>query len=62
MAVHPPWCGTTAESDAELPAREGCNVFKVDNIVFDVPSHMHFLRALGKGTFGAVAAFRDEKK
>lgn len=37
----------------------GCSEVKVDGTVFSVPSSMRFLRVLGKGTYGTVAAFQD---
>lgn len=65
--VHPPWCGEPGATDAapaEKPAAPACRPgiisYKVDEFTsFEVPENLKFLRCIGKGTYGSVAAFRD---
>jgi len=74
MEVHPPWtdkpAAAPAASPAESAAREqptspvvlpapGRNVFKVGSAVWDIPDHLQFLKSIGSGTYGQVAAFHD---
>lgn len=47
-----------AAPSAELPP--GLMAHEVSGTTFYLPQRFHPLRALGKGTYGAVAAFRDE--
>lgn len=42
-----------------LPLRPGIEALEVAGTTFHLPKKFHPLRALGKGTYGAVAAFRD---
>lgn len=50
-----------ASSTVPAPvAKTNVNVFKVDEqTTFEVPENLHFKRCLGRGTYGAVCAFRD---
>lgn len=64
--VHPPWSipPTDEVPHGDLvdsrPDRSDRAVYKVSGTTFEVPSNLEFIRALGKGTYGAVAAFRDK--
>jgi mitogen-activated protein kinase 1/3 len=37
----------------------GRNVFKVGSTVWDIPDHLQFLKSIGSGTYGSVAALHD---
>eukprot|EP00928_Gymnodinium_smaydae_P052933 TRINITY_DN37050_c0_g1_i1.p1 TRINITY_DN37050_c0_g1~~TRINITY_DN37050_c0_g1_i1.p1 ORF type:complete len:434 (+),score=103.56 TRINITY_DN37050_c0_g1_i1:168-1469(+) len=67
MAVHPPWCGGAppAVDPAEAivpPGAGGLLHCEANGAEFAVPGHLRFLKALGKGTYGSVAAFHDPVK
>lgn len=50
----------TQESEsAQQPLRPGWNSFKVGSIVWEVPAHLQFLKSIGSGTYGSVAAFQN---
>jgi len=49
-----------AASAQEPTPAPGRSVFKVSGTTYEVPSNFDFVRPLGKGTYGAVSAFRDK--
>lgn len=55
MAAHPPWeaSGVAPGPLAAVPL-DG-------TVMFQVPGYLHFVKALGSGTYGQVAAFRDTR-
>eukprot|EP00927_Polykrikos_kofoidii_P016919 TRINITY_DN17685_c0_g1_i1.p1 TRINITY_DN17685_c0_g1~~TRINITY_DN17685_c0_g1_i1.p1 ORF type:complete len:412 (-),score=87.28 TRINITY_DN17685_c0_g1_i1:165-1400(-) len=60
MDAHPPW--TEASVPPPQPPPPPAPGVKVDDkITFDVPNHFEFVKCLGRGTYGAVASFRDTK-
>lgn len=66
MDVHPPW---REGEDVEEPAAEAAapalapdrQQLKLCGTTFEVPLHFEPIRALGKGTYGVVAAFRNKE-
>eukprot|EP00747_Dinoflagellata_sp_TGD_P206433 gnl/TRDRNA2_/TRDRNA2_80140_c0_seq1.p1 gnl/TRDRNA2_/TRDRNA2_80140_c0~~gnl/TRDRNA2_/TRDRNA2_80140_c0_seq1.p1 ORF type:complete len:403 (-),score=76.34 gnl/TRDRNA2_/TRDRNA2_80140_c0_seq1:222-1430(-) len=61
MDVHPPWTSELPPAaPPPAPAAQKSSVQVDDNgVTYEVPTHYQFLRCLGRGTYGSVAAFRD---
>mmetsp|Transcript_14204 Transcript_14204/g.39081 ORF Transcript_14204/g.39081 Transcript_14204/m.39081 type:complete len:424 (+) Transcript_14204:133-1404(+) len=68
MDVHPPWTNNPPVDPASAakrvgvppPSRDDVTVVQVDERTsFEVPKHFRYLRCLGRGTYGTVAAFRN---
>jgi len=64
MACHPPWNDDPSAVES-APAEEvlppGIAEHKAGGTSFRVPDHLSLIRVLGKGTYGAVSAFRDDR-
>lgn len=69
VEAHPPWYGTAAATASTAAPtsptlgqhRHGHRVHKVDQVDFEVPERLEFIKSLGKGTYGCVASFKDEQ-
>lgn len=50
---------TSSRAAQEAVPRPGRNVFKVGSNVWDIPDNLTFVKSIGAGTYGSVAAFQD---